>query len=93
MSRRVGAPKPAPTGRREIKPTGAYHYFRLAIERAGAVEFCGPCYCYVLPGHARHCRTVERAIRPTLAVLSGGLDGQAPMETVELLGPPRPVGA
>lgn len=74
MARKVAA-KPAPTGRREIKPTGTYYSFRLAIERAGAVEFCAPCYCYVLPGHTCPSWTLAaKPARPTLAVLSGGLD-------------------
>ena len=68
---------PAGRQRREIKPTGGYHWFRLAIERAGAVEFCAPCYCYVMPGHTCPSWTLAAVpARPTLVKLEGGLTSE-----------------
>jgi hypothetical protein len=70
----VSAPKKsAPAGRQKAAPHGVYHFFRLALERLGANEFCSTCFAYVLPGHSVHQRTAP--FRPTTVTLAGGLDG------------------
>lgn len=68
MSRRAAVAKPAPAGRqKKPAPQGVYHFFRLALERMGANEFCSTCYAYVLPGHSVHLKSVP--FRPTTVTL------------------------
>lgn len=73
------ARKLAPAGRRKAAAPSytapIYTAFRAAIERAGATDFCVPCYAYVLPGHT--CPDWTLNLKPIIlgtANLSGGLD-------------------